>query len=261
MIYIGAGEAKKKGGIYLSRTARKYSNTSFFHVIVQGLNKEYIFNEKQNINEYLNLIDKYKKDVDIEFLSYCMMSNHAHFLIFSENINNLSSVMKNINTAYAKYYNHKNDRVGYVFRDRFLSQPIDSEKYLIKCINYIHNNPVKANIVKRPEEYKYSTYKEFINGERIKQLHKVTGRSFDVELFKNEKVLEYFIDIDTDKNEIIENAILAFCIKNNIEIYKILEVRSVLKKLIIQLKNDYKIKYTEIMKKLDIPQGVMKLLK
>lgn len=245
----------------MPRSARKYNNTSFFHVIVQGLNKECIFNEEQNMKEYLQLINKYKKDLDIEILSYCIMSNHAHFLIFSKSINNLSNIMKNANTAYAKYYNNKNDRVGYVFRDRFLSQAIDSEKYLIKCINYIHNNPVKANIVMNPEEYKYSTYREFKSGKKLKLLNELTGIKFNKEQFQENDILEYFIDVDKDKNEIINNAVLKFSIDKNVKIYEIFEKRELLKELVRILKKDYKIKYTETMKKLGIPKGVMKSLK
>ena len=55
------------------------------------------------------------------------------------------------------------NRVGYVFRDRFLSEPITNQKYLLHCISYIHNNPVKANIVKRCKDYKFSSYCDYIH--------------------------------------------------------------------------------------------------
>ena len=64
-----------------------------------------------------------------------------------------------------------NGRKGYVFRDRYVSEPIDSKKYLINCIKYIHMNPVKAKIVKYCREYKFSSYnfynKKFLNNELI----------------------------------------------------------------------------------------------
>lgn len=57
-------------------------------------------------------------------MAYCIMNNHVHLLVYSEEVQKLSKMMQKINTAYAKYYNECNERVGYVFRDRYLSQPI-----------------------------------------------------------------------------------------------------------------------------------------
>ena len=245
----------------MSRKARKLCNTSFFHVIIQGLNKEYIFDEEDNIKEYFKLLMKNIENTEVQVIAYCIMNNHAHFLFFTNRIEKLSKIMQKTNTVYAKYYNSKNDRVGYVFRDRFLSKEIDSERYLAKCINYIHNNPVRANIVCNPIEYKYSSYNSFINGQNIKTLLRLTGVKFDIEQFKKNDISEYFIDIDKNKEEVIENAIVEFCNENNIKLHKILEERYILKQLVKKLKINYKIKYIEIMKKLEIPKGVMKRLK
>ena len=90
------------------------------------------------------------------------MNNHAHFLIFSKNNEELSKFMHKVNTSYSKYYNRENKRVGYVFRDRYYSQPILSHMQLYNCLKYIHNNPVKARITKNIEDYKYSSYNEFL---------------------------------------------------------------------------------------------------
>ena len=71
--------------------------------------------------------------------------------------------MHKVNTLYAIYFNKKYNRVGYVFRDRYKSQAIYSEKQLYTCINYIHYNPVKAGICKIASEYEYSSYNEYID--------------------------------------------------------------------------------------------------
>ena len=143
----------------MSRTPKKYINTPFFHIMVQGINKEPIFETSIEAEEYLKLIKQTKEEFDLQILSYCMMYNHAHFLIYVENDEELTKFMHKANLKYAKYYNKKNERVGYVFRDRYKAQPIMSRAHLLKCIEYIHNNPVKAHICNKPENYKYSSYK------------------------------------------------------------------------------------------------------
>ena len=148
----------------MSRIARKYKKASFFHVITQGINKEYIFKEERYIYQYLKIFRKYSKELNIEIKAYCIMGNHTHFLLKVDKIEDLSKLMQKVNSVYARYYNYmENNRVGYVFRDRFVSEPIDSKRYLIQCIKYIHMNPVKAKIVKEKEDYKFSSYKFYCN--------------------------------------------------------------------------------------------------
>ena len=147
----------------MPRRSRKESNTSFFHVIVQGINKEYIFQKNMYKKKYLNLIMENYPKYNLKILAYCIMGNHTHLLIYSQKIEEISAFMKKINEDYARYYNFIENRIGYVFRDRFLTEDIISEKYLINCLVYIHNNPVKANIVKKCNEYQYSSYCDYIN--------------------------------------------------------------------------------------------------
>lgn len=116
------------------------------------------------------------------------MDNHAHILVYIDNILDLGNYMKAVNAGFAKFYNENEQRVGYVFRDRYLSEAILSEKQLYNCISYIHFNPVKANMVKTPEKYYYSSYNDYIDKKNIidnEALKLVFGSSMDyMELFK-----------------------------------------------------------------------------
>ena len=147
----------------MPRRARKNLTGDFFHVIVQGIAKEYIFEENFLKTTYLKLLLKERKKFDLEILEYCIMGNHAHVLLYCEKNDEMSLYMKNVNTQYALFYNAYKNRVGYVFRDRFLSEPIFDKNHLYKCIPYIHMNPVIAKIVDKPWQYKYSSYNDFIN--------------------------------------------------------------------------------------------------
>ena len=80
------------------------------------------------------------------------MNNHAHFLIYTQDLEDFSKFMHRVNLIYAQKYNKEKNRCGVLFRNRYESEPIYNEKYLINCIKYIHDNPVKAGIVKKNEE-------------------------------------------------------------------------------------------------------------
>ena len=147
----------------MSRLARRNLCTSFFHVIVQGVNREFIFEKYKYREKYFHLLEEVKRDHILDILAYSIMYNHAHMLVHTEKIKELSDFMKKVNEKYAKYYNYMENRVGQVFRDRYMSEPITNKKYLINCLAYIHNNPVKANIVKKCEDYQFSSYLDYIN--------------------------------------------------------------------------------------------------
>lgn len=147
----------------MSRISRKVFKSGFFHIMVQGINKEYIFKDKKDKSFYLFLMKKYYNKFKIQIVSYCIMDNHAHIILYTKNIEEISNYMHNLNLVYSKYYNTKMNRLGYVFRDRYKSQLIYDRDYLFKCMKYIHMNPVKAKIVKKEEDYEYSSYNEFIN--------------------------------------------------------------------------------------------------
>ena len=149
----------------MPRKPRNISETQFSHVIIQGLNKDYIFAENCFKKLYLNLLDKYKQEFEsnIEILAYCIMDNHAHLLIYSPKIEILSNFMQKINTCFAKRYNAQKSHTGYVFSNRFFTQSITSETQLFNCLVYIHRNPIHANMVSHYEDYPFSSYNEFIN--------------------------------------------------------------------------------------------------
>lgn len=144
----------------MPRIARVYSQTTFFHVITQGIERSYIFKYDDDIKYYIKVMNELIEEYKLKIIAYCIMNNHAHILINVESTENLSKYMHRLNTKYAIFYNKKHNRVGYVFRDRYKSEGIYNEVQLYNCIEYIYNNPVKAGICKFPWEYPYSNYKK-----------------------------------------------------------------------------------------------------
>lgn len=246
----------------MPRITRSSLETSFFHIMVQGVNKEYIFNDEKYMNNYMSLINKYKEEYNIEIIAYCIMNNHAHLLVFSEKKNELSSFMHKINFVYAQDYNKNEQRIGHVFRDRFLSEGIYSERYLINCINYIHQNPVKAGIVKTCDQYKYSTYNDYKTKTGVAKsriLNEVIGESNYDEILQP-KEEDYFLDIDLDRKEILENVISNYIKKSGKELNQILEIEDEAKDMIKTLKDRYRITYKEMREKFNISERKLKKL-
>jgi len=183
----------------VNRKARSSYQNGFFHVMVQGINKKYIFEKSIDKEEYLSLLLRHKERFEITLLAYCIMDNHAHLLIYTDKTEEMSKYMRIVNSMFAKDYNRAINRVGYVFRDRFNSQYIDNKEYLLKCLRYIHMNPVKANIIARPEEYKYSTYNNFLKKDGI-----VNDKVINI-IFDNDKdYLKKFMNISNEEIEVMD---------------------------------------------------------
>ncbi len=159
----------------MPRISRNLLGNILCHHMVQGINKEYIFQTKEDKIKYLKLLEKYYLKFKVNIIAYCIMDNHSHFLMHTEETQNISNFMKQVNSIYAMDYNRRKNRVGYVYRNRFESVPIMTREQMYKCIKYIHMNPVKAGIVNDEAEYEYSSYNDYLNQ---------TG-------FINEKILQF----------------------------------------------------------------------
>ena len=147
----------------MPRKARKDLEIGFFHVMVQGIKKEKIFYNNKCKEKYIYLMKFFKEKQKIDIISFCVMENHVHIIVYTKDINELTTFMRKLNTTYAINYNKEEKRVGYVFRNRFECKEINNQDYLTKCIKYVHMNPVKAGIVKLEKEYRYSSYNDYIN--------------------------------------------------------------------------------------------------
>lgn len=140
----------------MPRQARQISETGIYHIMVRGINRQDIFHDEEDRQRYLETLQRIFINSNCEVLGYCLMSNHVHLLI-KEGDNNISNVMKRLGVSYAYYYNLKYGHSGHVFQDRFKSECVEDDKYLLTVLRYIHCNPVKAKIVPKIEEYPWSS--------------------------------------------------------------------------------------------------------
>jgi len=185
--------------------------------MVQGIGKENIFPDDNTKGYYLTSIQKAKERCKgARILSFCVMSNHAHILLSVNNVKTLSMFMNYVNSEYARYYNNENDRVGYVFRDRFKSEVISDKKHLLNCLAYIHNNPVKAKIAGKAEEYRYSSYTNYLKEREGILDFEEAGKHYDISpsniaAIMKEKSHSDWIEHDDktyeDSEDVLENLI------------------------------------------------------
>ena len=92
--------------------------------------------------------------------AYCLMSNHIHLLI-REREDTIGMAIKRIASSYVYYYNHKYSRDGHLFRERYKSEPVNDMAYFVTLLRYIHQNPVKAGIVNKVNDYEFSSWHEY----------------------------------------------------------------------------------------------------
>jgi len=146
----------------MPRQARIKSSTGIYHIMTRGINKEQIFSRIVHKNRVIEIIKNVREDVDFDFIAYCIMDNHLHLLIKADE-DKLEILMKKLNIKFAMHYNKIEKRYGHVFQDRFKSEAVENDKYLLGVLRYIHNNPVKAGITKNISDYPWSSAKEYIN--------------------------------------------------------------------------------------------------
>jgi putative transposase len=133
---------------------------NFYHVYNRGNNRQIIFFERDNYIYFLRLIREHLIKNSVDIIAYCLMPNHYHLLVYLRD-ETLSDAMKSLSLSYTKAINKRFDRSGVLFQGRFQSIHISQTDYLVNLSQYIHLNPVKASLVKQPEEWEFSSYLEY----------------------------------------------------------------------------------------------------
>lgn len=146
----------------MPRIARIKFKNLIYHVISRGNNKMNIFHKRKDYEHYLKIVQKYQQKFTFWLYHFVLMPNHVHFLLKSES--DISKVMHCINLCYAQYYKRNYQHIGHFWQDRFKSYIIEDDDYLLAVGRYIELNPLRAGLVKRPEEYEYSSYSFYAYG-------------------------------------------------------------------------------------------------
>ena len=140
----------------MPRRARSLAESGVYHIMVRGVNRDAIFLEDEDYHRYLRAIAQAKLASGCRVLAYCLMSNHAHLLLRTGH-ESLGNAMRRVGVRYSGWFNHKYDRVGHLFQDRYLSRPVDTDAYLLTLVRYIWHNPVKSQLVRQAVDYPWNS--------------------------------------------------------------------------------------------------------
>ncbi|OQB14538.1 MAG: Transposase IS200 like protein [Firmicutes bacterium ADurb.Bin193] len=182
----------------MPRTARGKSSTKIYHIVLRGINRQNIFENDEDFTKLLQTLEVYKKKSGFEIYAYCLMSNHIHLLI-KEGKEDLGLIFRRIGASYVYWYNWKYKRSGHLFQDRYKSEAVEDNEYFLTVLRYIHQNPVKAKIEKDIAKYKWSSYNEYIEKEKL------CNTEFALGIFSGEKSIaverykKYMNEINEDK--------------------------------------------------------------
>lgn len=132
-----------------------------YHIVNRGVEQRIVYKDDEDFDMFLELLCNGCQLYGVNLHGYVLMNNHYHLLIETTR-ENLSAFMKHINASYAIFFNKKYKRSGHLWQGRFKSWYVTDEAYMYTLISYIENNPLKAKMVRRLGEYKYSSYCSFI---------------------------------------------------------------------------------------------------
>jgi len=150
----------------MARQLRVEFENAFYHITSRGNLRDKIFYDAADRERFLKILSRTKERYGFLLHAYALMDNHYHLLMETPKAN-LSQIMQNINTSYTVYVNRKYQRSGHLLQGRFKGIIVDKDRYLVALSRYIHLNPVRAKLVKRPLNYPWTSYRAFID-EKVK---------------------------------------------------------------------------------------------
>jgi REP element-mobilizing transposase RayT len=132
----------------MGRPWREEYKGGIYHVIARGNNKEYAFRESIDKGYMVKQLKECSMSMGCRIYGYVLMDNHYHMIIQTFD-KKLQEIMHRINNKYSKYFNGKYKRVGHVFQCRYKAALVQDERYMLKLLRYVHQNPVRQESARR----------------------------------------------------------------------------------------------------------------
>jgi REP element-mobilizing transposase RayT len=145
----------------MARKPRIEFEGGLYHVITRGNQRQKVFLEEKDFSKYLEFLKDYKDRYGFWIYAYVLMSTHVHLLIETGQVP-LSKILQGINQRFTMYFNWRHGTVGHLFQGRYKAILCDKDPYLLSLVKYLHCNPVRAGIVGQPEDYRWSSHREYL---------------------------------------------------------------------------------------------------
>ena len=150
----------------MARKPRVHFPAALYHVMLRGNGGQDIFFEDADRYRFFLLLQEGVERYGHRILAFCLMSNHIHLAIQVGEVP-LSRIMQNIAFRYTRWINWRRNKSGHLFQGRFKAVLVDADSYLVELTRYIHLNPVRAAMVRTPEEYPWSGHRAYLGLETI----------------------------------------------------------------------------------------------
>lgn len=137
-----------------------------FHVLNRGVGRMRLFLKEGDFDAFERIIEQTLESRPMRILSYCLMSNHWHLVLWPESHGDLGAFMQKLTITHARNWQINRRRVGYghLYQGRYKSFPIESDEHFYQVVRYVERNPLRANMVRRAEEWRYSSLWRRISG-------------------------------------------------------------------------------------------------
>jgi len=145
----------------MSRPIRIEYEDACYHVMNRGRARQKIFHDAHYFEAFLTCLAEAHQRFGLQILSYCLMDNHYHLLVKTPEAN-LGRAMRHINGVYTQRYNRLKKTDGSLFRGRYKAICVEEDSYQLQLSRYIHQNPLEARMVKKIEDYPWSSYRYFV---------------------------------------------------------------------------------------------------
>lgn len=150
----------------MARQLRIEYEGAFYHVISRGERHENIFFNDYERLKFLEKLGELIDKFNLKIHCYALMNNHFHLLLETPE-GNLSKAMHYLNTSYSNWFKSKHQIIGSIFQGRYKSILVEKEAYLLTLSAYIHLNPVRAGVVIKPEEYRWSSFSSYLKNDKL----------------------------------------------------------------------------------------------
>ncbi len=137
-----------------------------YHITARGNNGGAIYKTERDREKFLEYLRIFHERYGVKVHAYCLMVNHYHLIIETLR-GNLCKYMHALNSSYTAYFNTKRKRKGHLLQGRYKSILVDKDSYIQELSRYVHLNPVRAKIVKQPEEFKWSSYMYYVAEKKL----------------------------------------------------------------------------------------------
>ncbi len=129
------------------------------HIVQRGHSREPVFFEDHDYSAYLRWLKEGAERYKVDIHAYVLMTNHIHILATAHDKDGISRMMQYLGRHYVPYVNHTYGTGGSIWEGRYKASLIHDEEYLLTCMRYIELNPVRANMVRSPAHYRWSSYR------------------------------------------------------------------------------------------------------